>query len=154
MSPRYSTRCPQVRRYAQLALLCAIAALQSLSVSPAAERATVYAANYDLILTANEATFQATSKARVRSHSAIPVDFGRFRIDMQMATLSRDKVSITLIIHERADGEWLVIETENLAFEADLVSPVEFQWRSANLGIDLALIVSEAPSRVNRDADY
>jgi len=134
-------------------LIAALLSLQPLAAIGRADTPAVFAANYDLILVANETRFQATSKARVASGSPIPVDFGRFRVDMKLSAAEADKVVVRLEIYERSNGAWYAIEADGLAFEAELVSPVAFEWESAGLEIDLALIVSEAPSRTDREAD-
>lgn len=134
-------------------LVAVMIALQPLAAVARADTPAVFAANYDLILIADDRRFQATSKARVSSGSAIPVDFGRFRVDMKLSDAEADRVGVTLEIYERSNGAWYAIETDGLAFETELVSPIGFEWESAGFEIDLALIVSEAPSRADRQAD-
>ena len=128
------------------------------SITPIAAQTTeqrVFSANYDLIFTINGREFQVRSLARVRSGSAIPIDLGRYRIDIGINDQPSGRPHIQLRIFERSADNWYQIETDELGFEADLVSPAEFKWQSADIGIDLALIVSRAPSRARQtDTDF
>lgn len=120
---------------------CLLAGL--LAVAPAlAESPLVYASNYEVVLEADGGTRQIRSRARVRDGHAIPVEFGRHKLDIKVSSADEQRIEIELLLFEESAGTWFRVNAEELSFLAQLEAPVEFNWAGAGMELDLALIVS------------
>ena len=128
----------------QLLSILAIAALL-LAIPANGQTSTVFTANYDLVLTAGEGTWHLTSRARVRSGNSIPVEAQYHRVYLQVTEADSNQITIAILVFEKSDDHWYQINADDLSFVADLGSPLEYKWESADISFDLAIIVGVYP---------
>lgn len=122
-------------------IACLLAGLTALA--PALPQATlVYASNYDAVLRTDGETGRVRSRARVRDGHAIPVEFGRHKVDIAVSGRAAGRVEIELRLFEKSGGSWYPINSGKVSFLAQLETPVEFTWAGAGIELDLALVVS------------
>ncbi len=114
----------------------------SLATGAAAETMTVFAANYDLKLSAGDSASQIRSSARVRAGHVIPLEMSQHRVDLAFSQESDETIRVQLQLYEKSRGSWYRIDTGTLQFAATPEVPVEYTWSGGGLEIDLALVVS------------
>ena len=104
----------------------------------------VLAANFDLALTVGDAAYTARSNAMVRSGNEIPVELGRFKVGLKITQSSDSLFSIHIPVFEKTDNAWYQINVPTPVFDGQLGAPVEIAWESADLKLELAIIVGLA----------
>ena len=120
--------------------ILAIAALL-LAIPAYGQTSTVFTANYDLVLTTGDGTWHMTSREKVRSGHSIPVEAQYHRVDLQITESDSNRITIAILVFEKSDDHWYQINADDLSFVADLGSPLEYKWESADINFDLAIIV-------------
>ena len=106
-----------------------------------AEEPPVLAVNFDLSLIAGDANYTAQSNAMVRSGNVIPIELGSFKVGLKISEGPAGKFTIQLPIYEKTDDTWYQINQPAPEFDGNLGAPTEITWESADLKLDLAIIV-------------
>lgn len=116
-----------------------------------AQSEVVFSTNYDLQLTIDGENRQATSRARVRDGSTIPVPFQNYRVDLQATGVTEDQFRIDLVLFERTDDSYhptanstySQINPSAIPIDGTFGIPVEFKSTLAEIGVNLAIVVSK-----------
>jgi len=111
-----------------------------------AQSTLIFASNYDLALTTNDAQSRAQSRVEVRNESTFPIEFQKHKIHITVSAISEDQYTITMNIYEKSLGSWFEINADDMSFGGTYSIPVEYQWSSADIHLNLAIVVSPKSS--------
>lgn len=104
----------------------------------------IYSSNYDLEFTVGEESYSVQSRARVRDGSAIPIELGKYRLDIGISESSPGHYIVNLKVLEKTNGSWFEMNLDAAHFSGEDGVPVEFEWSAADMGINLAFVASGA----------
>ena len=107
-----------------------------------AQLTVVLISNYDAKLTVAGELQHISNQAKVRSGRTFPIDFQDHRIDVSVTNIGDGKYRAFITVLEKDDDGWSEITVEDLTFEALFAAPVQFQWQSDTVSMDLAIAVS------------
>ena len=133
-----------IKRVGSLGLYCSLLAA-TVPATLAAESERVFSSNYHLVLNAGESMGEIQTSARVRDGHTIPAEFQTHRIDITVTSVSDSRFVIRLNIFEKYQSEWYRLDAGEMEFEGEFGIPVEYAWNSADLQLNLAIVVSPEP---------
>lgn len=107
-----------------------------------AQLTVVLIANYDAKLTVAGELHHISSQTKVRSGRTFPIDFQDHRIDVSVANIGDGQYRAFITVLEKDEDGWTEITVEDMMFEALFAAPVQFQWQSDEVSLDLAIAVS------------
>lgn len=126
------------RRMLAVSVLCwATCLASSLSLAQSS-----FAVNYDVVLTVADAQYRAQSRVRVLDGATIPVEFDRFKVNLDVSSRDSDKFQALIAIHERIDGEWIELDVDAGGFGGRLGAPHRFAWDGDSMRLNIAVIIS------------
>jgi len=77
----------------------------------------------------------------VHSGHVIPIELGNFKVALEVSGGPDGRFTIKLPIFERTDNAWYQINVPAPMYHGDLAATIEIAWESADLKLDLTLIV-------------
>ena len=117
----------------------------SLLIAPShASAQTVFASNYDLVLTVGDTQYRATNRVQVEDGHVIPVKFHRIRVDLEVSSVGSDKFQVLITILEQIDGEWFQTDVGPEGFGGRIGAPLQFSWNGDNMRLNVAINVSRS----------
>ena len=129
-------------QYALCARLALCLAGVLFSATSLAQSTVVLTSNYDVKLNVDGELHHVTNQARVRNGNTFPIEFQRHRIDVNIFNIGDGKYRAILNVYERKEGLWSEISTSDLTFEAMFAAPVQYQWKSGDVSLDLGIAVA------------
>lgn len=105
---------------------------------------TVFASNYDVVLTVNGEINHAQSSAKVRAGHTIPVELQRHKVGLTVLAVTPGKYAVVTTLFEKSHGDWFPISVDIPELDADLGSPMTFTWEANDIRLDVALVVGLA----------
>lgn len=72
----------------------------------------------------------------------ILLEFQEYRIDVNVSNIGDGKYRAILNVFNRKESGWTEVTTDDLTFEALFAAPVNYQWKSGDVSLDLAIAVS------------
>jgi hypothetical protein len=108
------------------------------------ESAAIFFCNYDVLLTVGDSVGSINSRARVRDGHVIPIEFQNHKIDILVAGGGDSGVEFAITLFEKADEHWYQVNPEPLRFAGELGIPLQYEWSSGGLSLDVAISVSSA----------
>jgi hypothetical protein len=113
------------------------------SAASHAQLTVVLISNYDAKLTISGELHHISGQAKVRSGRTFPIEFQDHRIDVSVNYIGDGKYRAFVNVFEKHfDDSWSEITIDPLSFEALYAAPVQFQWQSDNVSMDLAIAIS------------
>jgi hypothetical protein len=107
-----------------------------------AQLTVILISNYDAKLTVAGELHHITNQSKVRSGRTFPIEFQDYRIDVSVNNIGDGKYRAFVNVFEKSDVGWSEITADDLTFEALFAAPVQFQWQSDKVSMDLAIAVS------------
>lgn len=127
-----------IRALVTVSALCLVASLgPDLSLAQ-----TTFASNYDVILTVGDAQYRAQSRVRVADGSTIPIEFTRFRVNLNVSSIDSERFQVLLTIDERIDREWIRLDVDPEGFGGAFGAPLRFAWNGNSVRLNIAFIAS------------
>lgn len=132
-----------IRRATIFCLCCCLVGI-FLAAATSAQSVLIFASNYDAKLVIDGHVSHITNRAKVRNGSIIPIEFQKHRIDIKISEEADSKFRADINLFERSGGNWYQVNADELSFEGNYTTPVEYQWNVGGVSLDLAIIVSIA----------